>query len=168
MLRVGNQDFGPKTQEFDPSTKVWTVWFRKDGEPPALSDEDLIFNFYGREPSSEIIAQAFVSPRENLHIIAKFKAPDEVTKVPACFIISETLYPGEHYGYLNITKISSVERGGTYAVTLAKKFTGPSAASIDGKGRAWLLSEEGQTTNRAVDRVGVDPAWEQYFAQAQR
>jgi len=125
MLRLGDQDFGPRTQEFDPKTKVWTVWFRKDGEPPALSDEDLIFNFYSWKPatSSEAIAQAFVRPRENQHVLAKFEAPDGITKAPAYFIVSAA------------------------------------------KGKAWFVSQEGQAIDRAVDHVGVDPAWEQYLAR---
>ncbi|MGC2161834.1 MAG: hypothetical protein WA634_08005 [Silvibacterium sp.] len=169
MLRVQNQDFGPKTQEFDTKTKVWTVYFRKDGEPPELSDEDLIFNFYSWEPatSPEVIAEAFISPRENLHILGKFEAPDEITKAPAYFIVSETLYPGETYGYVNISKISSVGSG-AYTVTLAKKITGASTASIEEKGKIWFISEEGKATTQLVDHVGVDPAWEQYLAQARR
>jgi len=34
MLRFDDQDFGPRTEEYDPDTNVWTVWFRKDGDPP--------------------------------------------------------------------------------------------------------------------------------------
>ena len=169
MLRVEDRDFGPRTEEFDRETKVWTVWFRKDGEPPALSDEDLIFNFYGWKPatSPEAIAKAFISPRENLHILGKFEAPDDITKAPAYFIVSETLYPQETYGYVNISKISSVGSG-AYTVTLAKKFTGTSTANIEEKGRVWLISEEGKAITRVVDHVGIDPTWEQHLAQAHK
>jgi hypothetical protein len=34
MLRFQDQDFGPKIEEYDSRTNVWTVWFRKDGQPP--------------------------------------------------------------------------------------------------------------------------------------
>jgi hypothetical protein len=169
MLRVKDRDFGPKTEEFDRKTKVWTVRFRKDGEPPGLSEEDLIFNFYGWKPatSPEAIAKAFISPRENLHILGKFEAPDDITKAPAYFIVSETLYPGETYGYLNISKISSVGSG-AYTVTLAKKITGTSTANIAEEGRVWFISEEGKAITRVVDHVGIDPTWEQYLARAHK
>jgi hypothetical protein len=165
MLRLDNQDFGPKTEEYHPKTTVWTVWFRKDGQPPALSESSLIFNFYGWPgPSPESIATAFISPRQNLSIIGKFEAPDNLTKKPAYFIVSETLYPDENYGYVNITKITSVASG-TYAVTLARKIWGGATAQIADKGKTWFLSEEGQETSRTVNNIGVDASWEQYFAQ---
>jgi hypothetical protein len=169
MLRVEDRDFGPKTEEFDPETKIWTVRFAKDGEPTALSEEDLIFNFYGWKPatSPKVIANAFIRPRENLHILGRFEAPDEITKAPTYFIVSETLYPGETYGYVNISKISSVGSG-AYTVTLAKKITGASASNIGEKGKAWYISAEGAALDRVVSHVGVDPGWEQYLAQAHK
>jgi hypothetical protein len=169
MLRVEDRDFGPKTEDFDPETKVWTVRFTKDGEPPATSEEDLIFNFYGWRPaiSPEVIAKAFIVPRENLRTLGGFEAPDDITKAPAFFVISETLYQGETYGYVNITKISSVGSG-AYTVTLAKKVTGASASEIGEKGKAWWSSAEGTALTRVVSHVGVDPSWEQYLAQAHK
>ena len=166
MLRLEDHDFGPKTEEFDPRARVWTVYFRKDGEPASLSDEDLIFNFYGWNPSTspEGIAQALLKPRENLNIIWKFEAPDDLTKTPAYFFISETQYPGETFAYVNITKISSAG-GGAYAVTLDKKITDTSFADIDKKCKAWLISEEGKASTTELGHIGADPAWEQHFAQ---
>jgi hypothetical protein len=107
MLRAEDRDFGPKTQEFNSSTNVWAVRFTKDGAPTALSEEDLIFNFYGWNPatSPEAVAKAFVLPRENLRILGSFEAPDDITKARAYFVISETLYQGKTYGYVNISKI---------------------------------------------------------------
>jgi hypothetical protein len=168
MLRFQNQDFGPKTEEYDPNTKVWTVWFRKDGKPSALSEEDLILNFYGWPgPTPDTIVQAFVRPRQDLRVIGKFEAPDDLTKAPAFFIVSQTLYADETYGYVNSSKITSVGNG-TYTVTLAKKINGNSIADIESKGKAWFLGEEGQATSRAISLVGVDRSWEQYFAQKQK
>jgi hypothetical protein len=169
MLRVKDRNFGPRTEEFDRETKVWTVWYRKDGETPALSEEDLIFNFYGWKPASspEAVADAFTSPRENLLILGQFEAPDDITKAPAYFIVSETLYPGETYGYVNISKISSVGSG-AYTVTFAKKITGTSTANIAEKGRVWFISEEGTAIFDVVGHVGIDPKWEQYLTQARK
>ena len=169
MLRVEDGDFGPKTEEFDPKTKVLTIYFRKNGEPAGLSEEDLILNFYGWKPpmSPEAIARAFISPRKSLHILGKFTAPDDLTRVPAYFIVSQTLYPGKTYGYVNISKITSVGSG-TYTVTFDKRIAGTSAASIEESGRAWLISAKGKAISQAVGHVGVDPQWEQHFAQAQK
>jgi hypothetical protein len=168
MLRFQTQDFGPKTEEYDSDTKVWSVWFRKNGQPPARSEADVIFNFYGWPGSSpETIARAFLRPRQDLRIIGKFEAPDDVTKKPAIFVVSETLYPNETYGYVNLSKITSFGSG-TYTVTFAKKLTGDSTAEIERKGVAWFLSEEGKATFDTIGHVGVDRAWEQYFAQKHR
>jgi hypothetical protein len=165
MLRFEIDDLGPKTEEYDPRTKVWTVWFRKNGEPPALSVEDLIFNFYQSPGTSpESIANAFVRPRPNIEVLGKFEAPDDLTKRPAFFIVSETLYSGQNCGYVNISKISSVGSG-AYTVTLARKITGTSTADIKQKGKVWLLSAEGKADSRTLGQVSVDPSWEQYLAQ---
>jgi hypothetical protein len=54
--------------------------------------------------------------------------------------MSETLYPDETFGYVDVSKITSVE-GRTYTVA------------------------EGQADSKALDQIGVDPSWEKYFAQ---
>jgi hypothetical protein len=166
MLSMEKRDYGPRTEEFDPETKVWTVHFRRDGDPPAFAEEELIFNFYGWKPatSPEAIAQRFINRRDNLRILGKYAAPDDVTKATAYFIVSETLYPGEPDGYVNISKISSVGTG-AYTVTFSKKISG---TNVEEKGKAWFLSEEGQTISRAIDHVGVDPLWEEHFSHSQK
>jgi hypothetical protein len=167
IVRFQDQDFGPKTEEFNAKTDVWSVFFRKDGEPPALSNEDLIFNFYGPGRSPEGIAEAFIRPRPDLTILGQFQAPDEITKQPAYFTVSETLYPGEKYGYINLSKISSTASG-TYTVTLAKKITGTTTENIGSNGKVWFVSEEGKVAARILGQVGVDPTWQRHFAQAQK
>lgn len=168
MLRFQNQDFGPRTEEYNSKTNVWTEWFRKDGQPAQLSDADLIFNFYGWPgPSPDIVANAFVRPRQDIHVIGQFEAPDDLTKAPAYFIVSQTLYSDETYGYVNISKITSVGNG-TFTVTLAKKIAGSSTADIDRKGKAWILSDEGKAASRSIGNVGVDGSWQQYFEQKKR
>jgi hypothetical protein len=169
MLRIEDGDFGPRTEEFNPKTKVLTIWFRKNGEPPGLSDEDLILNFYGWKPptSPDVIASSFISPRESLHILAKFTAPDDITREPAYFIVSKTFYRGKTYGYINVSKITSVGSG-AYTVTFDNRIAGTSAANIEESGRAWLISARGKAIFQAVGHVGVDPQWEQHFAQVHK
>jgi hypothetical protein len=164
MLSLRGGDYGPKTEEYDSATKVWTTYFRRDGEPPDLSNEDLIFNFYGWSPatSPDNIAHRFLARRDNIQILGKMIAPDEVTKVPSYFIVSETQYPGEAYVYLNISKISSVGSS-AFTVTFSKKVVGSSSAGADQNARAWFVSEEGKATMREVGRVGVDGGWEEYL-----
>ena len=163
MLSMQNGNYGPRTEEFDPKTKIWTVHFRKDGEPPALANEELIFNFYGWKPatSTKNIAEAFVNRRDDVRIVGSFEAPDDVTKAPAYFIFSEAIDPGQPEAYIYISKISSVG-GGAYTVTFSKKISG---ANSEEKGKAWFVSEEGQSISRAIAHVGVDPHWEEHFAQ---
>lgn len=162
MLSIQNQDFGPKTEELDTKTKVWSVYFRRNGEPAATTDEELIFNFYGWNPptSAASIASAFINRNDNVRILGKFEAPDDLTRQPAYFIVSETLYPGETYGFLNISKISSVGTG-AYTVTFCKKISG---GNIEEKGKAWVTSKEGQDIAQLVGHIGVDASWEQHFA----
>jgi hypothetical protein len=166
MLSVQNNDFVPRTEEFDPKTKVWTVRFRKDGEPEATAEQELIFNFYGwrNGPSAQSIATAFVRRRDNVQVLGSFEAPDDLTRLPAYIVVSETIYPGDSYGYVNISKISSVGSG-AFTVTYTKKISGPDMAR---KGAAWLLTPEGKAFMRTVEDVGVDPGWEQYFAHGNK
>lgn len=163
MLRFGNQNFGPKTEEYNPDTRVWTVWFRRDGEPAELSQDDLIFNFYGWPgPSPQTVAEAFVRPRQDLYIIGRFEAPDDVTKNGAFFIVSQTLYEGEKYGYVNISKITSVENG-TFTVTFAHRIAGTSKLDVERKGREWFVSDEGKAARRSLGHIGVDRSWREHF-----
>ncbi len=169
MLRLVGRNFGPSTEEFDPATKVWTVRYTKDGKSSETSDEDLIFNFYGWRPPTwaEAIAQAFIR-QTDIRIRYKFEAPDDITKARAFFIYFEMLPPaGESNGSVGITKICSVGAG-AYAVTLLKKIGGDSAARIDKEVGHWLLSEDGKAIVAAVARVGVEPAWEEHFAETHK
>ena len=161
MLSIQGSNYGPRTEEFNPKTRVWTVRFRADGEPLATTEKELIFNFYGwgSGPTAKAIAEAFVSRRDNVHVLGNFEAPDDITKAPAYFIVSETLYPGESDGYVNISKVSSVGDG-AYTVTFSKKISG---TNVEQSGRAWFLGEEGQGISRAISHVGVDPGWQQYL-----
>ena len=106
MLHLDNQDFGPKTEEYDPKTTVWTVWFRKDGQAPALSESDLIFNFYGWPGSVPgIRCNDFYHPAaKRQHPLEIQSFPDNLTKKPAYIMVSETLYTDANYGYMNIAK----------------------------------------------------------------
>jgi hypothetical protein len=168
MLRFQNQDFGPKTEKYNSETNVWTVWFRKDSQPAQLSEADLIFNFYGWPgPSPDTVAKAFVRPRQDIQVIGQFEAPDDLTKEPAYFIVSQTLYPDETYGYVNISKIASIGNG-TYTVTLAKKIRGSSAPDIEHNCKAWFLSDEGKAASRSLGNVGADLSWQQYFEQKKK
>jgi hypothetical protein len=165
MLRFQNDDLGPRTEEYDHVTRVWTVWFRKDGEPGGLSEEDLILNFYGWPgPTPDAIATAFARTRPDFRVIFGYGAPDDLTGAKAFFVVSQQFYPGETYGYVNISKISSVGSG-TYTATLAEKIHGSSAEDIERKSKAWLNTAAGKATITALDKVGVDRLWEQYLAE---
>jgi hypothetical protein len=165
MIRFDGKDYGPKTEGFDPTNKVWTIFFKEDGKL-SQPDEELIFNFYGWNPptSPSSIASAWLDRGDNVHTIWKFEAPDDLTKSPAYFFVSATTYPGQLFGYVNITKITSAGPNGAYAVTFSKKITGRDASQFDKNVRAWILSEEGKTASKAIGYVGVDSSWERYLA----
>jgi hypothetical protein len=161
-ISFNQREYGPKTEKFNPAPRVWTVRFSKDGKPPGQTEEELIFNFYGWKAATSPmqIAEAYIGRRDNVKILGKFQAPDDVTKLPAYFIVSETLYPGEPGGFVNISKITSVGTG-TYAVTFSKTIDGNNPAE---KGKAWFLGAEGQAVAKAIGQVGVDESWEQHFS----
>jgi len=167
MLRFQNRDYGPKTEEFDATTKIWTVYYMENGERPDLAEEELILNFYGWEPprSPESIAEAFINRSDNVRTLWKFKAPDDLTKAVAYFFLSESAYPKQLYAYANISKITSAGRS-AYSVTFSKKISGTSAADVDHKVRSWLLSEECRVTTIAIGRVGVDASWQEHLTNA--
>lgn len=164
LVRFDGKDYGPKTEEFDPTGKVWTIFFKAKSEL-SQPDEELIFNFYGWNPptSPSSIAQAWLNRGDNVHTIWKFEAPDGVTKSPAYFFVSVTTYPGQPFGYVNVTKISSIGPDGTYAVTFSKKIAGKDASEFEKNVRAWILSEEGRAASKAIGYVGVDSSWEKYL-----
>ena len=164
MLRFQNQDYGPKTEEFDPTTKVWSVFYVKDGEKPNVAKEELIFNFYGWEPptSPESIAKAFMNRSDAGKILGKFGAPDDITKSLAYFVTSETTYPDQPFAYVNISKITSAG-GSAYTVTFAKKVYSTTSAEVDEKVRSWVLSEDGRVTFLAIGRVGVGAGWQEHL-----
>lgn len=166
MLRFNDQDYGPKAEEFDPTSKVWTVYFKEDGAPQEQPNKELIFNFYGWDPpiSPHSIVQAWLNRGDNVHTIWKFEAPDDITKDPAYIVVSETIYPSQPFGYINLTKISSIGTG-AYAVTFSKKVIGSDSAEIEKNIKIWLLSEEGRTTSRAIGYVGTDAIWQAYLTK---
>jgi len=168
MLRLLGRNFGPSTEAYDSTTKVWTVRYTKDGKPSTISDEDLVFNFYYWKPppSAEAIARAFIHQNQNFHIIWKFEAPDEVTKARAFFIwFMQLPSAGQTEGSIGLSKISSVGSR-AYTVTWMRYVRGVSAAQMDEMTKRWLLSEDGKAMALAVGRIGVDATFEQHFAEA--
>ena len=163
MVRFNSRDFGPRDEEFDPGSRVWTEYF----DASANGDDSLIFNFYGWEPPSspESVAEAYIAPRKGLKIIWKFQAPDDVTKAPAFFIVSETDRSEKGYGYVNLSKITSAGTS-AYTVTYTKKFPCKGADNLDTKVKAWLLSDESKAISSELGRVGVDSGWKEYLAHA--
>ena len=162
LLRFQDEEYGPETREYDKSTKVWTAFFRHNGEPTRSSDADLIFNFYGWTParSAESVAQAFVRDRGGIQILGSFQAPDGSTGQPAFFVVSEAIYPDEKDSYLNMSKIASL--GATsYTVTFARKFEGSSATDAAQKGKLWFLSAEGKQTFLELGKIGLGPGWKE-------
>ena len=169
MLSFENATYGPRTEEFDHQSAVLTLFFRKDAEPPELSPQDLIFNFYGWQPRAtpRAVAEAFLQPRENTTLLGKFEAPDESTKKPAYFLVSQTAYPEDKFAYVNLTKVAEADTG-AFAVTFARKFTAGTIAEAMAQGKAWLLSPQGQAAASALGRVAVGDGWQAYLDQARK
>ena len=157
--------YGPAFEQFDPKTSVWTVRFRSDGVDRAHAAgtalNEILFNFYGWNPAIDPkdIAQTYVAPRSGTRILGKFRAPDAVTRQPAYFVVSETVYPGEPDAFVNIIEITSSSFG-AYAVTFSHFVPGENAEQ---RGKDWFLSAEGQAIAAAIDHFSVDPSWVRHF-----
>jgi hypothetical protein len=166
MLLFNGNSYGPKTEEFDPTTKVWTEYYTRNGEAPEIPEEELIFNFYGWDPatSADAIAKAFINRGDSVKILAKFAAPDDLTRTLAYTIVSETPHPGRSYSYVNVTKITSAGSG-TYAVTFSKKIVADGTADLTRAAGSWVLSEEGQTVLTGIHSVGVNAEWQEYLTK---
>ncbi len=160
-IPLAGETFSRREQELDPATNVWTVYFDPENTLPAGASDGLILNFYGWDPPTEpsVVAQAFVRRAGDSQIIFKFQAPDEVTHKPAFFIISKAMHLDRGYGYLNISKITSVGSA-AYAVTFDRRFPGKDAAAIDQAIKQWLLTPEAHTVQNALGTLSMDTDWE--------
>jgi hypothetical protein len=165
-INFNQHQFGPRDEEFDPATKVWTEYFDGKSAGDAGPDEELIFNFYGWRPpvSATSIAETYINRRDNIQILGKFQAPDEGTKAPAYFIVSETTFKKKPYGYLNIGKVTSIGDS-AYMVTFTMRIFGANNAEIDAKARAWYSSAAGQAASREIGKIGVNQSWQEYLSK---
>lgn len=161
MLRFNDRSYDRAETEFDASTHVWTVYFDPENVQPDLADRGLIINFYNWNPPSSAadIAQALGENRGSTTSIYKFQAPDEITKLPAYFIVSEAIHADRGYGYANISKVSPLGSG-AYAVTYDQKISGKNALEIEMKIRNWLMTDEAKKIEKVIASVGVDRDWQ--------
>ncbi len=177
MLRFEGKDFGPQMTNFTKSTGVWSSFFVMNNQNSDNPDEELIFNFYLKNIwktgmiSSEEVAQVVANSygqSNTSEVIYKFTAPDTITKNPDFFIFSDIIYPDQGYGYLYITKISSLQDS-VFSVTYSKKFTGASTDLIKKDITDWLAQDlkldNGYT--KEIGNIEVDPSWLEYFASKQ-
>jgi hypothetical protein len=172
MLRFNGESFGPETTQFDNGTDVWSTYFALNGESLSSPDEELIFNFYLQNVwatstvTAEEVATTLVQNSAET-IDYKFTAPDSATKLPDYFVYSDITYPQQNYGYIYITKISTIQNS-AFSVTYAKKIT-DSAANLDSDINSWLLHEltaakSNQGPIEEVSNVAVDSSWPSYLA----
>jgi hypothetical protein len=164
-VRFDSRDFLHDTTEFDPATRVWTVYF----DPVSPSDQEhvdeLVLNLYGWNPAPlpTDIAKAFVSPRQNIIILSTFAAPDNGSKDLFYYVVSLNMIPSRSYGYVNLTRIGPVA-GSAFAVTYGRKFQAHSADELLAKAKAWLLSDTGKAIQKEVSQVGVNSDWQTALA----
>ena len=175
MLRLEAKDFGPQKIEFTKDTDVLSAYFVLNGQGLEKPDEELIFNFYlqnvwangtvSAEHVAQVVADSYGQSNTS-QVINKFTAPDTITKNPAFFIFSDVLYPDDGYGYLYVTKISSLQ-GSAFSVTYSRKFTA-SAANLQSDINNWLLQDLklNDGYSKEVENIGVDSAWLTYLSNS--
>jgi hypothetical protein len=171
-LRLEAKDFGPQKIEFTKDTGVLSSYFVLNGQGLEKPDEELIFNFYlqdvwangavSAEHVAQVVADSYGQSNTS-QVINKFTAPDTITKNPDFFIFSDVLYPNDGYGYLYITKISSLQNS-VSSVTYSRKFTA-SAANLQGDINNWLLQDLklNDGYSKQIDNIGVDTSWLTYL-----
>jgi hypothetical protein len=166
-IPVAHYTFSRREHEFDPATKVWTVYFDPENGPPGSGSDGMILNFYGWDHSidPQAIAQEWVRHAGEKQVIFKFQAPDDVTHQPAFFIVAEAMHLDRGYGYLDISKITSAGNG-TYAVTYDRRFTGKDVDAIDKTMKEWLLTPEAHAVQKSIGTLSVDADWQQALTKS--
>jgi curved DNA-binding protein CbpA len=171
MLRFIGEDFGAQTVELDSNTNVWSAYYPVNGENLNNPDEELVFNFYLQNvwvptPFTAQSVAIFLAKSEAGNIIYQFTAPDTITKQPDYFIYFDVTNPGQDYGYLYITKISSIQNS-VFSVTYSKKFTG--SAGLESNMESWLAGDlkSSNGASATLSNVGVDSSWLTYFVGKQ-
>lgn len=175
MLRFEGKDFGPQKIDFTKDTGVLSSYFTLNGQGLENPDEELIFNFYLQNVwangaiSAEHVAQVVAGSYGRditSEVIYKFTAPDTVTKNPDFFIFSDITYPDQGYGYLYVTKISSLQNS-VFSVTYAKKFTG-STENLRNDINNWLAQDLKLTDgySKEIENINVDSSWLSYLTKS--
>ena len=104
-------------------------------------------------------------PRPELaHHLQFFKRQTRSQRNPAYFVWSQSIYPGDQAGYVNVSKISSLSNGAPYTVTFSKRIVGSDLQQL---AKMWLLSDEGKAASHEIGNVKVDASWKEYFEQHQ-
>jgi hypothetical protein len=166
MFQFGTGDYGPKTEEFDPLKKVWTVRYKREDQSTNLHPDELIFSFYGSKPptSPESVVQAFVKKNDHVQILGQLQVADEVTKSPAYIILSETRYKGDPFALVTVSKTTSLGRS-AYTVTFSKRISGISNADLEKNLKSWLSGDEVRAIELGIVHVGVDTEWQGYLTE---
>jgi hypothetical protein len=175
MLRLEAKDFGPQKIEFTKDTGVLSSYFTLDGQGLENPDEELIFNFYLQNVwtngaiSTEYVAQVVADSygqSDTSQVIYKFTAPDTITKNPDFFIFSDVTYPDQGYGYLYVTKISSLQNS-VFSITYSRKFTA-SATKLQSNINDWLAQDLklADGYSKEIDNIGVDSSWLTYLSNS--
>ena len=175
LLRFEVKDFGPQKTEFTKDTGVLSSYFTLNGQGLENPDEELIFNFYLQDVwakgaiSAEHVAQVVADSygqSDTSQVIYKFTAPDTATKKPDFFIFSDITYPDQGYGYLYVTKISSLQNS-VFSATYSKKFTA-NTANLQNDINNWLAQDLKLTDgySKEIGNIGVDSSWLTYLTNS--
>lgn len=175
MLRLEGKDFGPQKIEFTKDTGVLSSYFTLKGQGLENPDEELIFNFYlqnvwangaiSAEHVAQVVADSYGQSNTS-EVIYKFTAPDTITKNPDFFIFSDITYPDQGYGYLYVTKISSLQNS-VFSVTYSKKFSA-NTANLKNDINNWLAQDLKLTDgySKEIENIGVDSSWLTYLTDS--
>ncbi|OHA18890.1 MAG: hypothetical protein A2836_00680 [Candidatus Taylorbacteria bacterium RIFCSPHIGHO2_01_FULL_45_63] len=162
-IKFLGKEYGPYVSKNDNYTKVRNVHYPLVGQTTGVADEEISLNFYlqgvwaDEEFSSSDFANQFVngSQENGDNILTHFEAPDPTTRDPAFFIVSSAVYPEDGYGYVFLSKITSIGSD-TYSVLFAKKLIG--TKDLNDKISKWAV-ENGAPYLTAVGNINPDSSW---------
>lgn len=164
IIKFGDKSYGPYITKQDLYTGVRSVYYPLLGQKTVEADEEVILNFYIQGVWADEVftardfANQFVNGSENDgdYILDHFEAPDPVTKEPAFYIVSYAIYPDLEYGYVFLSKITSIKND-VYSVLLSKKFVG-TEMDLKNKMTEWL-EKEGDYYQTVVADIKPDNSW---------
>ena len=161
VIRLDVGTFGPCARDFDPNTRVASVYCPKVGSPEER--EFLFINVYlagiwADSADAELVAHTISeSTQSGLIMEGAFSAPSRPTTTELTYFLVQThVQPGASFGHVYLTALSPADEA-VVAVLYGQRFDVP-AEELRARERQWLA--DNLTTHfRQISRISLDSSW---------